>query len=265
VLKPDKGSTFIIQRLDGRHDFYQIYLEYVDRFGLVSPERISQIFLALEKGDMLAGCEDEDLSPDRVRRLRRGLRALLSPVHSIPHSDRLMSHLYRRLSFLFHPVTGLLLLGFGLLGFIPLVKEVDAVQDVLVEPSLGLYHYSWHLAALYGIILIMTAMHELAHGLTCKHFGGNVPRVGLVLLSGMFVFFCDTTSSWILPQKRKRFTVALAGPFMNLLCMSACFWVRYLTQEYTSQEDSFWFLAGFAALLLCIVNFIPLIRRIPNL
>lgn len=260
VLKLDQSTTFIVQRLDGKHEFYDIYLEYIDRFGLVSPERMSQIFLSLEKAGMLAGGGNQEISPAQSPAWWRWLKKVLRPVHSIPQADQMMSWLHRRLSFLFHPVVALVLLGFGLSGFIPLLEELQAPHEALLKLSLMVYHNTWHLVTLYFFVLVMTAIHELAHGLTCKHFGGSVPRTGVMFLSGMFVFFCDTTSSWILPQKSKKIMVALAGPFVNLLCMSFCFWMWHFSGRYAQPGNSFWFVCGFAAFFILFINLIPLIK-----
>src|SRR5262249_52779195 len=41
----------------------------------------------------------------------------------------------------------------------------------------------WETAVLVGLsLLLIGTLHELAHGLTCKHYGGEVHEVGVLLL-----------------------------------------------------------------------------------
>ena len=44
----------------------------------------------------------------------------------------------------------------------------------------------------------------LAHGLTCKHFGGRVREIGFLLIYFQPAFFCNVSDAWLFPEKSKR-------------------------------------------------------------
>ena len=46
-------------------------------------------------------------------------------------------------------------------------------------------------------MLVIGFIHESAHGLTCKHYGGEVHSMGFMLLYLMPAFFCDITEAWV--------------------------------------------------------------------
>lgn len=44
-------------------------------------------------------------------------------------------------------------------------------------------------------ILCVTACHEFAHGLTCKHFGGEVREMGFMLIYFQPAFYCNVSDA----------------------------------------------------------------------
>src|SRR5256884_5117449 len=69
------------------------------------------------------------------------------------------------------------------------------------------------------VILLVGITHEFAHGLTCKHYGGEVHEVGFLLMFLLPCFYCNVSDTWLMPEKWKRLWVALAGGYCHL-----CFW-----------------------------------------
>ena len=59
----------------------------------------------------------------------------------------------------------------------------------------------WETAVLAGLVLlVVTLLHELAHGLTCKHYGGEVREIGFLLLFFMPCFYCNVSDAWLLAR-----------------------------------------------------------------
>ncbi|HKG93071.1 MAG TPA: efflux RND transporter periplasmic adaptor subunit [Gemmatimonadaceae bacterium] len=65
-------------------------------------------------------------------------------------------------------------------------------------------------------ILGVTVLHEFAHGLTCRHFGGEVREIGFLLIYFQPAFYCNVSDSWLFPEKSKRLWVMAAGGFFEL-------------------------------------------------
>jgi len=70
-------------------------------------------------------------------------------------------------------------------------------------------------------ILLMNLFHELGHGFACQHYGGNVTEIGLVLLHGVLLSqYCDTSSSYLITDRRHKMVVQMAGTAVSLVYMS---------------------------------------------
>ncbi len=80
----------------------------------------------------------------------------------------------------------------------------------------------WETVALIWCTLVLiTTVHEFAHGLTCKHFGGEVHEMGVLMIFFMPCFYCDVTDAWLIPRKSQRLWVTAAGGYSDL-CVWAC-------------------------------------------
>ena len=71
--------------------------------------------------------------------------------------------------------------------------------------------YAWF------ILLLTTSAHELAHGLTCKHFGGQVREMGVMLIYFQPALYCNVTDAWLFPEKAKRLWVTFAGAYLDIV------------------------------------------------
>ena len=71
----------------------------------------------------------------------------------------------------------------------------------------------------------LKVLHELAHGVACKKFGGNVLECGIVLILFTPVAYVDATGAWRLPGKWQRIVTSAAGMYAELFCASLAAWV----------------------------------------
>ena len=92
-------------------------------------------------------------------------------------------------------------------------------RSELVETAV--YSMGWETIVLFlGVVFVATLVHEMAHGLTCKHFGGEVREVGFLLMLMMPCMYCNVSDAWMIPEKSKRLWITAAGAFADL-CMWA--------------------------------------------
>src|SRR2546423_14579090 len=118
---------------------------------------------------------------------------------------------------------------------------------MLVAVALGTAVANWSeiagdLSRLYhpGVIPLFLAVtflaasaHEFAHGVTCKHFGGEVHEVGFMLIYFQPAFYCNVSDAWLFPEKAKRLWVGFAGPYFELFLWGLATVVWRLTDEQT--------------------------------
>jgi putative peptide zinc metalloprotease protein len=102
----------------------------------------------------------------------------------------------------------------------------------------------WLLVAI-GLVKVL---HELGHALVCKHFGGEVRELGLMLLSFAPCLYCDVTDAWRLPSKWQRIAVSAAGMGVELVLASLATIVWWYAQPGALQ------LIALNIIIVCTVN-----------
>lgn len=78
--------------------------------------------------------------------------------------------------------------------------------------------------------IFVKTIHEFGHGLTCKHFGGEVHEMGFLLILFTPYLYCNVSDAWIFPEKRKRVFVTAAGIFVELILASIATWLWLFTE-----------------------------------
>lgn len=82
--------------------------------------------------------------------------------------------------------------------------------DALADQSAGVLAPK-NLFYLYLCTVFIKLIHELGHGVMCKHFGGEVHTAGVMLMLFTPLPYVDATSSWSFRERWKRVAVDGAG------------------------------------------------------
>jgi putative peptide zinc metalloprotease protein len=94
------------------------------------------------------------------------------------------------------------------------------------------------IAAILGITLTITALHEFAHGLACKHFGGDVREMGVLLIYYVLpAFYCNVTDIYRMGRKYERMWVIFAGIYWQLLVSALGGLLWLIATPYTLLAD----------------------------
>lgn len=111
---------------------------------------------------------------------------------------------------------------------------------------------------LYLTLCVIFLVHEFGHGLTCKHFGGEVHELGVMLIYFTPAFFCNVNDAWTFEKKSERLWVTFAGGWIQLLMASFAALV-WITTEKGTLVNKFAFLAVLiGGGLTVLLNFNPL-------
>ena len=102
-------------------------------------------------------------------------------------------------------------------------------------------------------------IHELGHGLVCKHFDGECHEMGFMLLVLTPAMYCDTSDSWVLSNKWHRIAIGAAGMWVEVVLASVATFVWWFTYpgwlHYLSLN--LMFLCSFSTI---VFNINPLLR-----
>jgi putative peptide zinc metalloprotease protein len=118
----------------------------------------------------------------------------------------------------------------------------------------------FHLLLLYAILFGTIVSHEIGHGLTCYHYGGEPRRLGLLLLYFMPGMFCDVSDTYFFEKRWPRAATALAGTYVEMQVFVVATFVWLATPSDLLVHDISYRVMMFAGISGFIFNMNPLIK-----
>ncbi len=219
----------IFRMLDGTKSLDDIRSAFDRRF---APEKLLitqlQSFLAMLHQEGLIVTETSGQAEFLLQRHRdvrsRKLRATLSnPLAIRFHGvdpDRFLGWLDQRIGWVFSPVFAIaclvLLFAAGLNVAMHFEQVLARFPDF--QAFFGLSNMVW----LVAILAIVKIIHEIGHGLACKHFGSECHELGVMLLVFTPCLYCNVSDAWMMPSKWKRISVSAAGMVVEIMLAAVC-------------------------------------------
>ncbi len=114
--------------------------------------------------------------------------------------------------------------------------------------------------AIWIIMFAVGGIHEFAHGLTCKHYGGVVPQMGFLLIYFTPAFYTDTTDILIFDTTLPRQLTIFAGILVELLLCALATVVWALTLPGSLANDLAYKTLLFTGITGIGVNLNPFIK-----
>ena len=102
-------------------------------------------------------------------------------------------------------------------------------------------------------------VHELAHGVACKRFGGRVREIGIMVIYFVPALYCNVSSAWRFPFKSHRLWVTFAGIWSSILVWACAVFVWRFSIP-GSLFNSIALFAIAATGVECLFNLNPLIK-----
>lgn len=251
-------EAFLLERLDGVHTAQEICAGFESEFGAELTEEDLEEFLEVARSQGLlqpedAGAPGSTERPAAPVRARGPKQSLLFYRRSLFDPDRFFGWLEPRIRFFW--TRGFLAASLALIAAAWLVVWTHRVE--LARPW---GHLRWETLALACLVLAaVTACHEFAHGLTCKHFGGSVHEVGLLLLFMMPGMYCNVSDSWLFPEKSKRLWVTAAGGYFELFLWALAVFTWRLTAPGCLVNDLAWAVVSVCGVRV-LFNINPLVK-----
>jgi putative peptide zinc metalloprotease protein len=216
-FKVGPREHFLISRMDGSRSLDEIGAEYAGRYGRrLSDANWQQLLGMLGTRGLLAGAPAADSAPGAPqagtapqvqRTLLRGTLPLVADADAT--AGRL------------HHAAGFLLSRWWMVPLLTLVVVMEATLALRAgELALATRETFTHpvlLTATGAVLWLSTALHELAHGVVAKHYGGRVGEIGLSWRLPSVIMYCTVDNYLYLPTRWARVATALAGAVMNLL------------------------------------------------
>jgi hypothetical protein len=210
-LRLGEQEHHLLLQLDGRAGECDVREAFGRRFGVGLSSGELEEFLTLARGmgllDDATGGETE-----RPGRSRRPTQSVLCWRWPLLDPDSLLTWIEPKVRFAwtgwFPAASAACIAASCAVALSDASQLIESLRDA----------WRWQSApALWLTVLVVTALHEAAHGLTCKHFGGEVRDVGVLLLLLMPCVYCNVSDSWLFREKSKRMWVMLAGGWFELI------------------------------------------------
>jgi putative peptide zinc metalloprotease protein len=102
--------------------------------------------------------------------------------------------------------------------------------------------------------------HESAHGLTCKHFGGEVHRMGFMLVYLSPAFFCDVGEIYVYGGKWRRVAAIIAGIWTELMFCGVASVLWWALPAGNPVHDFAYKVMMITGVAVVLINLNPLIK-----
>ncbi|MDA1015332.1 MAG: HlyD family efflux transporter periplasmic adaptor subunit [Planctomycetota bacterium] len=219
----------IVCMLDGNRSMSDVQLEFDRRF---APERLSlpqlQSFLAMLHQEGLVITETsgqgEFLLDQHQKIRRRKLKALFSnPLAIRFHGidpERLLRWLDARLGWVLSPIMLAAVCVLVVVAVLNVAMHFDEFTARL--PDFQVFFGVGNVVWLVAVLGIVKVVHELGHGVSCRHFAGECHELGVMLLVFTPCLYCNVSDAWMLPNKWRRIVISMAGIAVEIVLASVC-------------------------------------------
>jgi putative peptide zinc metalloprotease protein len=214
-----QAERFIADQLDGATPLNVLNTRVEKEFGAsLAPEKLAAFIKTLDRNGLLeTQTNGHKPRPKQPERFAGGALALRFKIFD---PDRLLNRLLPWVQFCFTPQ--FLFLSAALICCAAAVTVFN--WNEFLRDASRLYSVSTLPLLMATVFLVITA-HEFAHGLTCKHFGGEVREMGFMLIYFQPAFYCNVSDAWFF-SKARRLWVSFAGPYFEvfLWALAALTW-----------------------------------------
>lgn len=244
----------LLHLCDGHRTVSEIHARFSDQSGRhIAIDSVREFLRRIENAGLLQshGCHGDDRNSEHSFRVRP--KSVLYWRIKAVDPDRLLGRLVPITNSLFSPYFGCLCASIIAVAISILIRHHDEFLRSLQNGGLAVFLVT--LLISFGICVI----HELSHGLACKHWGGEVHELGFLLIYFNPALYCNVTDAWLFPQRRHRVYTMAAGTACDALIGAFFVFLWWLTMEFEFMQTVFAMVVLIIELKI-LANINPLIR-----
>jgi putative peptide zinc metalloprotease protein len=174
--------------------------------------------------------------------------------------DAFLDWLHRTAGFVYTGwFTLITLAGFSIMGGIFVSHWSEIARD-----TLEFYNFSaksWvDIAQFWLLATVVMGIHEIGHGLTCKHYGGRVMAMGFALIYLTPAFYTDTSEGEVRGDRYQRIMITVSGVWIEMMICTVATVVWWGTPPGTTVHDFSYLLILITGIAVVLINWNPLIK-----
>ncbi|APW59357.1 HlyD family efflux transporter periplasmic adaptor subunit [Paludisphaera borealis] len=257
---------FLLQQFDGEKNLQDVKRAFERKYRpqTISIEDLVRFVAQLhEAGVVIIDSPEQAVALIRRRRKNRWrkvwgfLANILFIKIPVIDPERLLTWMYPYFRWLFTRTFVAFSTSMMLAAIILVVSQWSHFYSKL--PEFQSFFNWWTIFTFWISLAIIKIIHEFGHGLTAKHFGGEVHEMGMLFLVLTPALYCDVTDSWLLPNKWHRIWISAAGIYVELFLASIATFVWFNTEQGLFNS------LAMATMFICSVNTVlfnanPLLR-----
>jgi putative peptide zinc metalloprotease protein len=174
--------------------------------------------------------------------------------------DNFLGWLYGRIGFFYTWwFTLLTLLAFGFMTSVFVTHWTEIGNDTLQFYKVA-DKTLWDGVAFWLLASVVLCVHEMAHGLTCKHYGAHVHAMGFALIYLTPAFYTDTTEGMVTGNRQERLMISVSGAWSELMLCAVATPLWWGTAAGTGLHDFAYNVILITGIGAVLVNWNPLMK-----
>jgi multidrug efflux pump subunit AcrA (membrane-fusion protein) len=254
-----KKEHFLLLQLEGKLTVGEVRVAFTERFGEPLSEDDLDAFIDLVRSQGLlqsasGAASASEKNPALTPSDSPARQSILHWRRSFWDPDRLFGWLVARIGFFWTPAFLVFSGGCILLAVLLVWANRHELAGSLAHTL------RWETAVIvWPMLLLIGTVHECAHGLTCKRYGGEVHEIGFLMLFLLPCCYCNVSDAWLIREKSKRLWVTFAGGYFELFLWALAVFVWRLTVS-GSLVNYMAFVVLSISGIQTLFNFIPLVK-----
>ncbi len=257
---------FLLQQLDGQHTLQDVKRAFERKYRpqTISIEDLTRFVAQLHEAG-IAQIDSPDQAKVLIRRRRKNrwkkvwqfFANILYIKIPVIDPEKLLTGMYPYFRWIYTPYFVTVSVGLMLAALTLVISQWTTFHAKLPEFQ---SFFNWRtIVAFWCSLAVVKIIHEFGHGLTAKHFGGEVHEMGMLFLVLTPALYCDVTDSWLLPNKWKRIWISAAGIYVELFLASIATFVWFYSEPGLLNS------LAMATMFICSINTVlfnanPLLR-----
>jgi len=266
LFRLTKPQYELVKLFDGQRSYAEVAQLFRQKNGIpVTEMQVKSFADSLDKGDFWYRTPQEQsillchkLMHDRHQHVHGAMSSDLARLDLLFFDpDNYLAWAYSKLKFMYTPW----FFAVTLVMFLVSIGLLSARWDELWSDSVSYYNLTdkgWYeLGIFFLAFVLLGAVHETAHGMTVKHFGAGVHKMGFYLVYGVPALFCDVTEVYVYGGRWARIMTTFAGVWSEMMLASVMTIVWWFTPRGTFLHDFCYTVILAGGILVVLINWNP--------